>query len=396
MHSLRCALRYPIPSTAASLSTSGLRRLSSHHRTPPPLRSATTGEDEWNDAWETAWLPGDSPASSPAPAAPWESPASASESAIPVISAEVDPDTKAFVADMDERWAERRIASRRGQQQRASRAAEGGEGGVVARKKAQADDYRTRKQRVHAALWVKEIEKMEEARLGGGGGGADDIDRLLDSCSEEVMLNPAPLSQWKGFSPVTTVLDMSSRLKKMKGRVLCSGEILPGSLKKEIVLVSTTVDGLLLLPHTSFIQILIFMAYLERIFDSGNTDFGDSKIPNTTEIKTKPDGWETTSRGQDGNIWDISQREDDILIQEFERRIAFSKQQIASFIKTHIFSRRRPIDGWKYMIEEIGPNARKGKGSVQRLPSVSDPATQPYREETPAIASSSSFRGNRP
>ncbi|KAL5652618.1 hypothetical protein ACJX0J_038076, partial [Zea mays] len=63
------------------------------------------------------------------------------------------------------------------------------------------------------------------------------------------------------------------------------------------------------------------------IFDSGNTDFGDSKIPNTTEIKTKPDGWETTSRGQDGNIWDISQREDDILIQEFERRIAFSKQQ---------------------------------------------------------------------
>jgi hypothetical protein len=70
--------------------------------------------------------------------------------------------------------------------------------------------------------------------------------------------------------------------------------------------------------------------------------------------------------------------------------------QIASFIKTHIFSRRRPIDGWKYMIEEIGPNARKGKGSVQRLPSVTDPATQPFREESPAIASSgSSFRVNR-
>ncbi|KAG2552236.1 hypothetical protein PVAP13_9KG094623, partial [Panicum virgatum] len=137
-------------------------------------RSAATGDDEWNDAWETAWLPGDSPASSPAPAAPWESPATASASAVPAISAEVDPDMKVFVADMDERWAERRAASRRGQPQRASRAA----------KKAQADEYRTRKQRVHAALWVKEIEKMEEARLGGGGGGADDIDRLLDSCSE--------------------------------------------------------------------------------------------------------------------------------------------------------------------------------------------------------------------
>jgi len=55
--------------------------------------------------------------------------------------------------------------------------------------------------------------------------------------------------------------------------------------------------------------------------------------------------------------------------------------QIASFIKTHIFSRRRPIDGWKYMIEELGPNAKKGKGSVSRLPSLSDASTQPFKEE---------------
>jgi hypothetical protein len=93
----------------------------------------------------------------------------------------VDPDTKAFVAEMDERWAERCVASRRGPPQRAPRA---GEGGAVAKKKAQADEYRTRKQSVHGALWVKEIEKMAKARLGGGAGGSDDIDRLLDSFSE--------------------------------------------------------------------------------------------------------------------------------------------------------------------------------------------------------------------
>ncbi|KAL5218843.1 hypothetical protein ABZP36_019527 [Zizania latifolia] len=173
MHSLRRALRV-LPT-----SVSCLRRLSSHRRAPLP--AVTTGYDEWNDAWETAWLPGDSPASSPAPAAPWESPTSEAAT-IPDISAEVDPDTKAFVADMDERWAERRAASRRPRAAPRAAAAEGRGGAVV--KKAQADEYRTRKQRVHAALWVKEIEKMEEARLGGGGGGADDIDRLLDSCSE--------------------------------------------------------------------------------------------------------------------------------------------------------------------------------------------------------------------
>lgn len=67
--------------------------------------------------------------------------------------------------------------------------------------------------------------------------------------------------------------------------------------------------------------------------------------------------------------------------------------QIASFIKTHIFSRRRPIDGWKYMIEELGPNARKGKGSVSRLPSISDASTQPFKEERTTSGSLTSFKG---
>jgi hypothetical protein len=87
---------------------------------------------------------------------------------------------------MDERWAERRAATRRPRAPRPPPAAAAEGGGGAGGKKAGADEYRTRKQRVHAALWVKEIDKMEEARLGGGGGrgAADDIDRLLDSCSE--------------------------------------------------------------------------------------------------------------------------------------------------------------------------------------------------------------------
>ncbi|KAG1334484.1 hypothetical protein COCNU_03G006030 [Cocos nucifera] len=209
---------------------------------------------------------------------------------------------------MDERWSERRAAKKLQQGGTALERVEKN------RKKA-GDDYRVRKQRIHAGLWMKEIEKMEEVKLGGSNPN-DDIDRLLDSCSE--------------------------------------------------------------------------------IFDAGNIDLNDSKIRSTSEFKTKPDGWETTSRSQDGNIWEISQREEDILLQEFERRIAFCKFQIASFIKTHIFSRRRPVDGWKYMIEVIGPNARRGKGSVQRLPSLTDSSTQPYKEEKPAIGPNlTSFRGRQ-
>ncbi|CAH9104129.1 unnamed protein product, partial [Cuscuta europaea] len=44
-------------------------------------------------------------------------------------------------------------------------------------------DYKVKKQRIHAGLWVKEIEKMEEAKLGVGGN-ADDIEKLLDSASD--------------------------------------------------------------------------------------------------------------------------------------------------------------------------------------------------------------------
>lgn len=39
------------------------------------------------------------------------------------------------------------------------------------------------------------------------------------------------------------------------------------------------------------------------------------------------------------------------------------------------------------MIEQIGPNAKKGKGSVSRLPSVSDAGTQPFKEENAPIRS---------
>lgn len=35
------------------------------------------------------------------------------------------------------------------------------------------------------------------------------------------------------------------------------------------------------------------------------------------------------------------------------------------------------------MIEVIGPNARKGKGSVSRLPGLADPATRPFTEDRP-------------
>ncbi|XP_073110148.1 protein GAMETE CELL DEFECTIVE 1, mitochondrial isoform X2 [Elaeis guineensis] len=244
MHSLRrllsfspSRLRLPPPFSSSSPATCLSREVAVLGRRPfstrpPSSPSAATGDDEWNDAWETAWLPEDP---STRDRAPWEPDPTSPSAAATSLPSDIDADTKAFVAEMDERWSERRAAKKLQQGDTALER-------VEKNSKKAGDDYRVRKQRIHAGLWMKEIEKMEEVKLGGSNPN-DDIDRLLDSCSE--------------------------------------------------------------------------------IFDAGNIDLNDSKIPSTSEFKTKPDGWETTSRSQDGNIWEISQREEDILLQEFERRIAF-------------------------------------------------------------------------
>uniref|UniRef100_A0A7N0TRC4 Mucin-like protein n=1 Tax=Kalanchoe fedtschenkoi TaxID=63787 RepID=A0A7N0TRC4_KALFE len=269
-------------------------------------RKSKNGDDEWNEAWETAWLPEDMKGKS---RAPWEAdvnfslpPLTEASDARAGLGPEVDSETKAFVEDMNENWEQRRKS-----QQKMEQVTQKSDGSLYSLENIK-KDYRLRKQRVHAGLWVKEIEKMEESKLGNFGPG-DDIEKLLDSCAE--------------------------------------------------------------------------------IFDSPSSDLSGAKVPSTSELKNKPDGWETTAKAEDGNVWEMSQREEDILLQEYERRISYSKFQIASFIKTHIFSRRRPIDGWKYMIEEIGPNAKKGKGSVSRIPTLADASTQPFTEERPAM-------GNRP
>lgn len=130
----------------------------------------------------------------------------------------------------------------------------------------------------------------------------------------------------------------------------------------------------------------ILIDILSRNFDTAINDLDNTKIPSSYEFKSKLDGWETTTKAQDGDIWEMSQREEDTLFQEFDHRIAYSKFQIASFIEDRIFSRRRPIDGWKYMIEVLGPNAKKGRGSVSRIPSISDPSTQPFKGDRKLIS----------
>lgn len=86
-----------------------------------------------------------------------------------------------------------------------------------------------------------------------------------------------------------------------------------------------------------------------RIFDTSNNDLNDSKIPGSSEFKNKPDGWETAAKAQDGNIWEMSQREEDILLQEFDRRIAYSKFQVCKYLH-NLFAYSNTIYYWVFSI----------------------------------------------
>ena len=147
-----------------------------HHLKTFSTKSKSTGDDEWNNAWESAWLPEDLSAKN---RAPWETDVnfSSSESTI-VLPSDVDSETKAFVEDMTENWDERR----KGQQKLEKCDS-------LYHVQNMKKDYRLKKQRLHAGLWMKEIEKQEEAKLGDSvSGGRDDIDRLLDNYSEYVSI----------------------------------------------------------------------------------------------------------------------------------------------------------------------------------------------------------------
>lgn len=160
-------------------------------------RTTKTGEEEWNDAWETAWLPDD--LSGKSSRAPWESdvsfslPAAAEDPRTAVSSPPevIDVETQAFVEDMNDNWDQRKGKSARKGSDRGAVSPEPSTGSSPSSSSSSLyslenikRDYRLTKQKIHAGLWAKEIEKMEEAKFGDSISGADDIEKLLDSASE--------------------------------------------------------------------------------------------------------------------------------------------------------------------------------------------------------------------
>lgn len=306
-------------------------------------------DDEWNDAWESAWIPDES-SSGKAPweredsscssfSSPWPTPAHPPEEekecrdathSVHNINSKMEQMTTLMkrITQVEEKEEDQRSQTptfhpdpqegdqremHQNQQQLLFKENHSEEYRVSKKTVTKDEDYRTTKHRVHAALWLNEIQKHQEesnASLGGNPAN-DDIDQLLDKCSQ-------------------------------------------------------------------------FFDYADH----------DLRLPDDPNFKVMPEGWEAVAKDKDGRPWEISQKEEDILLQEFERRMAFNKIQIANFVKSHIFSRRRPIDGWKYMIEELGPNSKKGRGLANKFTGSSDGPRRSFDDNEKGIVRRE-FVGNR-
>lgn len=83
--------------------------------------------------------------------------------------------------------------------------------------------------------------------------------------------------------------------------------------------------------------------------------------------KNMPEDWETFIRPEEEFNEETAVKEEAMMLEEFERRKEKNRIQIASFVKQHLYARRRPVDGWKYIVNNFGSESKGAKGSALKL-----------------------------
>ncbi|XP_054811710.1 protein GAMETE CELL DEFECTIVE 1, mitochondrial [Prosopis cineraria] len=161
-----------------------------------------------------------------------------------------------------------------------------------------AKDYRIMRQRVHAILWLKELEEEEEKKLGHPLD--DSVEVLLDTCPE--------------------------------------------------------------------------------FFISHDREFHVASLPYKPDFKVMPEGWDGITKDLDEVHYEISQKEDEMLYQEFVQKMNFNKKKMAGEVKCHKYSRRRPSNGWTFTVEKLGPRGKRGGGGGWKFASLPDGSSRPLNE----------------
>lgn len=118
-----------------------------------------------------------------------------------------------------------------------------------------------------------------------------------------------------------------------------------------------------------------------EFFISHDREFHVASLPYKPQFTVMPEGWDGTARDPDEVHYEISMREDEMLYQEFVERMNFNKMQLAGEVRRHKYSRRRPNDGWKFIVEKLGSKGKRGAGGGWKFASMPDGSSRPLDEK---------------
>lgn len=118
-----------------------------------------------------------------------------------------------------------------------------------------------------------------------------------------------------------------------------------------------------------------------EFFISHDREFHVASLPYKPDFKVMPEGWDGTTRDPDEVHYEISKKEDDILHEEFLQRFNFNKMKFKGEVKVHKYSRRRPSDGWDFVVEKTGPRGKRGGGGGWKFVSHPDGSTRSLNEK---------------
>ncbi|KAJ0013807.1 hypothetical protein Pint_19588 [Pistacia integerrima] len=91
-------------------------------------------------------------------------------------------------------------------------------------------------------------------------------------------------------------------------------------------------------------------------------------------------GWDGTIKDLDEVHYEISQKEDEMLYQDFVQRMNFNKMKMTGKVKCHKYSRRRSLEGWQFTVEKMGPRGKRGGGAGWKFVRMPDGSTRPLNE----------------
>ncbi|KAG1363822.1 hypothetical protein COCNU_11G006490 [Cocos nucifera] len=171
-----------------------------------------------------------------------------------------------------------------------------------------AKDYWVMRQRVHAILWLKEMDEEEEKKLGRPLD--DSVEILLITFQSTLVGKPKSIICERSDSKTESESDFQVKPRVNMGKDSCECGMIYGTF-----------------------------------FNSHDREFHVASLPYKPDFKVMPEGWDGTTRDPD---------------------------EVAGEVKCHKYSRRRPSEGWSFTVEKLGPHGKRGGGGGWKFVSLPD------------------------